>query len=474
MKQLTCEMCGSSDLIKQDGVFVCQTCGCKYSVEEARKMMVEGMVTINKSEDVENYKKMMFSAYDNRNYNETLEYANKILEIDNSNYWAFFCKGTAVAWKSSISMPRIDEAQNYWLKALELAPENEDDDLGFIYDSIILQGRSVYSYFDVAKDKAALEKLREKFFDFQRALLADKISFTLKLADRVSSEWTAKHYEDDSKTFFLSLDDAKRKVDELANDCYGSARIFKGEWCDSVHRPIGCFALCGSFVYYLDNSDIDEFERYLKKEIENFWNIFSSNGYKQYEAAFKKMINDWLEQLEKMCKNLRDRHNKEQSEKKKKKEEKRINEYWENHKEEKDNLESEKADLESKLNNIKKQYYETNDKINNLRKQRDAETKEDADYKAHCSFINNLVKQRDECGLFKAKGKKNLQDRIDQEMVKESEIKRKAELARKEHNESFDKQIDELKLTNTQLSKELAKITSRVDEINKILRNAGN
>ena len=41
MKQLTCEMCGGTDLLKQDGVFVCQTCGCKYSVEEARKMMGE-------------------------------------------------------------------------------------------------------------------------------------------------------------------------------------------------------------------------------------------------------------------------------------------------------------------------------------------------------------------------------------------------------------------------------------------------
>ena len=41
MKQLTCEMCGSTDLIKQDGVFVCQSCGCKYSVEEAKKIFSE-------------------------------------------------------------------------------------------------------------------------------------------------------------------------------------------------------------------------------------------------------------------------------------------------------------------------------------------------------------------------------------------------------------------------------------------------
>ena len=37
MKKLVCEMCGSSDMVKQDGMFVCQTCGVKYSLEEAKK-----------------------------------------------------------------------------------------------------------------------------------------------------------------------------------------------------------------------------------------------------------------------------------------------------------------------------------------------------------------------------------------------------------------------------------------------------
>ena len=47
MKQLTCEMCGGTDLLKQDGVFVCQGCGCKYSVEEARKLMMDVDGAIN-------------------------------------------------------------------------------------------------------------------------------------------------------------------------------------------------------------------------------------------------------------------------------------------------------------------------------------------------------------------------------------------------------------------------------------------
>lgn len=38
MNAIICEMCGSSDLVKQDGLYVCQNCGCKYSTEEARNL----------------------------------------------------------------------------------------------------------------------------------------------------------------------------------------------------------------------------------------------------------------------------------------------------------------------------------------------------------------------------------------------------------------------------------------------------
>jgi len=41
MKQIVCEMCGGKDLVKQNSVFVCQNCQAKYSVEEAKKMLIE-------------------------------------------------------------------------------------------------------------------------------------------------------------------------------------------------------------------------------------------------------------------------------------------------------------------------------------------------------------------------------------------------------------------------------------------------
>ena len=58
MKALVCEMCNSNDLVKQDGYFVCQCCGTKYSVEEAKKMMIEGTVDVSGSTvKVDNYMK---------------------------------------------------------------------------------------------------------------------------------------------------------------------------------------------------------------------------------------------------------------------------------------------------------------------------------------------------------------------------------------------------------------------------------
>lgn len=32
MNKLQCEVCGSTDIKKEGSVFVCESCGCKYSI----------------------------------------------------------------------------------------------------------------------------------------------------------------------------------------------------------------------------------------------------------------------------------------------------------------------------------------------------------------------------------------------------------------------------------------------------------
>ena len=54
MKAMTCEMCGSNEFVKEDGLFVCQSCGIKYSLEDAKRMMIEGTVDVQGTVKVDN------------------------------------------------------------------------------------------------------------------------------------------------------------------------------------------------------------------------------------------------------------------------------------------------------------------------------------------------------------------------------------------------------------------------------------
>ena len=96
MKALTCEMCGSTNLIKEDGVFVCQSCGTKYSVEEAKKMMVEGTVDVkgtvkvDTSDELKNLYEIARRAKDSDNSENATKYYDMILVKDPSSWEANF------------------------------------------------------------------------------------------------------------------------------------------------------------------------------------------------------------------------------------------------------------------------------------------------------------------------------------------------------------------------------------------------
>ena len=132
MKKITCEMCGSTDLIKKDGIFECQSCGTKYSVEEAKKMMVEGKVDVSgstvkvdDSDKIVNYLMMAENAYDSSNQKEAENYCNKIIETEPNNYKAWLLKGKAAGWQSTLGNLRLEEAVSAFNKALDNCPEED-------------------------------------------------------------------------------------------------------------------------------------------------------------------------------------------------------------------------------------------------------------------------------------------------------------------------------------------------------------
>ena len=92
MKKIKCEMCGSTELMKQDGFFQCENCGCKYSLEEAKKLMVEieGAIKIDTSEELANLYMLARRAKDSSNIGEALKYYNLVLVKDPTSWEAAF------------------------------------------------------------------------------------------------------------------------------------------------------------------------------------------------------------------------------------------------------------------------------------------------------------------------------------------------------------------------------------------------
>ena len=114
MKQLICDMCASTDIMKQDGFFVCQVCGMKYSVEEAKKMMIEGTVDVQGTVKVDNssfVEKYLANARRARNkgdWAEVEKYYNLVEQNDPTNIEAIFYS-TFAKVKSALFEPDTAE-----------------------------------------------------------------------------------------------------------------------------------------------------------------------------------------------------------------------------------------------------------------------------------------------------------------------------------------------------------------------------
>lgn len=94
MKQVKCEMCGSTDMIKENGAFVCQSCGMKYSVEEAKKLMIDGVVEVkgtvqvDSSSDIDNWYVL---ASREKTWEKKIDYYRRIVEKDANSAPAYLC-----------------------------------------------------------------------------------------------------------------------------------------------------------------------------------------------------------------------------------------------------------------------------------------------------------------------------------------------------------------------------------------------
>ena len=93
MSKLICEVCESTDFVKQESMFVCQSCGLKYSAEEAKKMMSgdsAGNTNVGSSAKLDNLYQLARRARDENNSEKAAQYYEQILLSDPNNWEAVF------------------------------------------------------------------------------------------------------------------------------------------------------------------------------------------------------------------------------------------------------------------------------------------------------------------------------------------------------------------------------------------------
>lgn len=92
MKRLTCEICGSTDIIKKDDLFVCQTCGCKYSVEAVKNLLIDVAGKADHSNEIENLLKRAFMQIEDGMWGDAYNSLEEVLKKDPENARAYVGK----------------------------------------------------------------------------------------------------------------------------------------------------------------------------------------------------------------------------------------------------------------------------------------------------------------------------------------------------------------------------------------------
>ncbi|MCR5430077.1 MAG: hypothetical protein K6E58_02475 [Eubacterium sp.] len=394
MKQLTCEMCGGTDLVKQEGVFVCQSCGTKYSIEEAKKMMVEGVVEVegtvkvDNTDQIQNFIDLSQNAYKAGNGQSAFDYANKALEIQPNNPYAWMAKMKSIEYIATLGDLKLMEVYEAGKNAISGASEDEKE-------KII---EEVYSY-ELLRAMALLKLSMNKFNDNQN------VKDTFKKMSRISLL--------KAPGATMQADAGNIKLfDSIAEEALALVKLIPDDVIAEYPEMVRVVGECAKQYQFVTNA--------LEKRYDIYGAKLTPTA-KQQRAKKKQELEMKADKAKKAI-----------SEKETKEKQARIDAYWADNQELKTKLESEKRELEQQIKELDSQ-------IESL--------PENSTLKDLSSQLEAVKKEKEGLGLFKSKEKKALQEKIDD-----------LERRRSEAQSSYDAAAGPLKDNLSQLKKRVSEI----------------
>ena len=411
MKKFVCELCQEGTLIKKDGLFVCQNCGTSYSLEEARKLLVDvpdaeapaaaqpataaaaAPEAPKRSAELENLYELARRARKEDNSANGEKYYGMVLVQDPSSWEANFYSVYYASMGCTIAN-------------ISTAATNVANCIPSVLDLI-------KTNVEPSEQEAAV---RQIVSDSGR--IADMFAAgAYNALSNFSAEYRANYWGDFSSRVGAAI---------MIEEALGSGILNRWpdeEWaCLAVRDANGKgISVCGTL-----NKGLRITSMLGKGNVEN--------AIRQLESTFTEIgskANSKLEELRK---------------KKKKEEEEAREAYWVEHAEEKAALEQEKAELTEKGKELSGQ-------VNTLREKK-MEVPSNKKIQELRDRIRELKNQQDSLGLFKGREKKELQHRIDQ-LEQES---RSLGTAAAEEQKPFEEEIQGLEKQNRELRARIREI----------------
>ena len=430
MKRLTCEVCGSTDMIKKDGLFECQSCGCKYSIEEVRKMMIEGMVEVtgtvkvDNSDAIVNYLKIAKSALEGGNMKDAEDYCKKILEMDTDAWEAWLIRGKAAGWQSTLAAGRLQEVVYCFTKAIMLCPKDvveilKDDCRNELIEinKTTLQSR-VNQLFNLPTMSVAaglqtdINSIRQYVDSFLKQIqrysgTEENLGYAKLISDNVLQSWNIiyPNYENANGGYPLSVTwNSFVSSGDALIECNLAAIDILGNGYDDAESNQLIIDIYKHLIIW---------ERIIIESCSWTINVSGWSTYtKDYELtkeakrSRRDRIREFEEQI-RMVSELGDRRIEERRERERIEKERRIQAYWDKHADERDALESEWNELKPKMEKLKKDIYILPEagELRDLDKQ-----------------ISSVKTELEGYGIFQRKEKKQCQETLDQ-LNHEKEIK---------------------------------------------------
>ncbi len=475
MKAIQCEMCGSHDLIKKDGVFVCENCGTKYTLEEAKKLMIDGVVSvsIDTSKKEQDILKIIKTAFDAGNYQEVYDSATKLVEM-NPNLWrGWFYKWIGAGYLSEKDFDRFAESLTYYQQMIDVCSDEEYEEVNKIsLDEFI---KMIEYLFGMHCINFQTDINGENAYNMS-TFLSGAFGCIDGLVEDAGYGY-CEAYELKTKLshkFFKTLQAAKENSDARFGKSKSSRTDEKWEiW---MHEQIEIESNAEDLI----NSEIRP------QDFEPYFNFMSrvvtdrihscSYDYIPGDGYVKSLVlsDDAIRTSKNDLKNIMNRKpqilaeaNKRAAEYHKARNEK----YWEEHKEEKEQLLKEKDSLLNNINDFDSQIKDIDNSISLTKQKYKVVLSEEEKVISTERQINIVKSDLKKYSLFDFKGKAPTKERIKElkrQLENESAL---ASSARKRYDASVKKEIDQLvKQKNDLLSlKEIAlkKVNSINEGLNK-------